>query len=36
MLIWERHGLKDEGWVYFVSQETETKKGFTKHKVSVD
>ena len=28
-VIWERHGLKDEGWVYFVSQETENKKGFT-------
>ena len=29
-VIWERHGLKDEGWVYFVSQETEDKRGFTK------
>ena len=29
-VIWERHGLRDEGWVYFVSQETENKRGFTK------
>ena len=28
-VIWERHGLKDEGWVYFVSTPTENKKGFT-------
>ena len=29
-VIWERHGLRDEGWVYFVSQETEKKKGSQK------
>ena len=28
-VIWERHGLRDEGWVYFVSTPTEKKKGFT-------
>ena len=28
-VIWERHGLRDEGWVYFVSTPTENKKGFT-------
>ena len=22
-VIWERHGLRDEGWVYFVSTPTE-------------
>ena len=27
-VIWERHGLKDEGWVYFVSEPTTEKKGF--------
>ena len=27
-VIWERHGLLDEGWVYFVSEPTEHKKGF--------
>ena len=25
-VIWERHGLRDEGWVYFVSQETENQR----------
>ena len=29
-VIWERHGLRDEGWVYFVSTPTEDKRGFTK------
>ena len=27
-VIWERHGLKDEGWIYFVSEPTTEKKGF--------
>ena len=27
-VIWERHGLKDEAWVYFVSTPTTEKKGF--------
>ena len=27
-VIWERHGLKDEGWIYFVTEPTEHKKGF--------
>ena len=25
---WDRHGLSDEGWIYFISQPTEDKKGF--------
>ena len=27
-VIWESHGLLDEGWVYFVSEPTQHKKGF--------
>jgi len=27
-VIWDRHGLSDEGWIYFVSESTEQKKGF--------
>ena len=27
-VVWNRHGLSDEGWIYFVSQPTEQKKGF--------
>ena len=27
-VIWERHGLKDEGWVYFVSEPKTEKKVF--------
>ena len=27
-VIWDRHGLSDEGWIYFVSEPTEQKKGF--------
>ena len=27
-VIWERHGLIDKGWIYFVSTPTEDKKGF--------
>ena len=27
-VVWNRHGLSDEGWIYFKSQPTEHKKGF--------
>ena len=27
-VIWERNGLKVEGWVYFITEPTEQKKGF--------
>ena len=27
-VVWNRHGLSDEGWIYFVSESTEQKKGF--------
>ena len=27
-VIWERNGLKDEGWIYFITEPTEQKKGF--------
>ena len=27
-VVWNRHGLSDEGWIYFVSELTEQKKGF--------
>lgn len=31
-VIWERpNGLKDEGWIYFISTEIEQKRGFPKH-----
>ena len=29
-VIWDRHGLSDEGWVYFVSEPVEKKSGFPK------
>ena len=25
---WDRHGLSDEGWIYFISKPREQKKGF--------
>jgi len=27
-VVWNRHGLSDEGWIYFISEPTENKKGF--------
>ena len=27
-VVWNRHGLSDEGWIYYISQPTEQKKGF--------
>jgi len=29
-VIWERHGLRDEGWVYFVSHPQRTREGSQK------
>ena len=27
-VIWNRHGLSDEGWIYFISEPPENKRGF--------
>ena len=27
-VIWERNGLLDKGWIYFISEPTQQKKGF--------
>ena len=27
-VVWNRHGLSDEGWIYFISEPTKHKKGF--------
>ena len=27
-VVWNRHGLSDEGWIYFISEPPEKKRGF--------